>query len=320
MTRRCPWLILALAMALPAAHAQTARWPEKPVRLVVPFAPGGGTDIVARIIAARLTEHFGQQFVVDNRGGAGGLIGCEIVARADPDGYTLIMVSTSYAANPALYKIPYDPVNGIATISMIAAGPLILVVHPSLKANNLKEFLELARAKPGTLNFGSPGTGSSIHLAFELFRQTTQTQMQHIPYKGTGPAVADLLAGHIQFMFSSAPAAIPQIKAGKLRALAVTTGKRAPTMPELPAIAELVPGFQYTSWYGMWTAKATPKEIVLRLNQALADILKRPDIQERLRTDGVEPAHSTPEEFRSRLDREIATWIKVAKAGNIKVE
>ena len=272
------------------------------------------------MVAIRLSEEFGQHFVIDNRAGAGGLIGTEIVARAAPDGYTLIVVSTSYSANPALYKLSYDPVKGIAPIGMIAAGPLILVVHPSVKANDLKEFLALARARPGTLNFGSSGAGSSIHLAFELLRQMTQTDMQHIPYKGTGPALADLLGGQIQFMLSSAPAAIPQVKAGKLRALAVTTAKRAAAMPELPAIGEQVPGFEYSSWYGMWTAAGTPQEIVSRLNQSLARILKRPDVQERLRADGVEPAHSTPEEFAQRLDREIATWKKVVKAGNIKID
>ncbi len=313
-------LLLTLAAASPAAHAQTGNWPDKPVRVVVPFAPGGGTDIVARMVAVRLSEEFGQHFVVDNRAGAGGLIGTEIVARAAPDGYTVAVVAASYSANPALYKLTYDPVRGIASIGMIAAGPLILVVHPSVKANDLKEFLALARAKPGALNFGSSGAGSSIHLAFELLRQLTQTDMQHIPYKGTGPAMTDLLGGQIQFMLSSAPAAIPQIKAGKLRALAVTTAKRAVGMPELPAIGEQVPGFEYLSWYGMWAAAGTPKDIVSQLNQALARILKRTDVQERLRADGVEPAHSTPEEFAHRLDREIATWKKVVKVGNIKID
>ena len=290
MNRRQVFILLALAAALPDAYAQSGKWPDKPVRVVVPFAPGGGTDIVARLISARLSEAFGQQFVVDNRGGAGGIIGTEIAAKAAPDGYTLCTVSASYSANPAV------------------------------KAHSLQEFLALARAKPEAINFGSSGTGSSIHLAFELFRQLTQIPMQHIPYKGTGPALTDLLGGQIQLMFSSAPAAIPQIKAGKLRALAVTTEKRARSMPELPAIGEQVAGFQYSSWYGMWATAGTPKDTIGRLNRALAQILVRPELQERLRADGVEPAHSTPEEFARLLDREIATWIKVVKAGNIKVE
>ena len=320
MNRRQVFILLALAAALPGAYAQSGKWPDRPVRMVVPFAPGGGTDIVARLISARLSEQFGQQFVVDNRGGAGGIIGTEIAAKAAPDGYTLCTVSASYSANPALYKLSYEPVKGITPISLLAAGPLIMVVHPSVKAHSLQEFLALARAKPEAINFGSSGTGSSIHLAFELFRQLTQIPVQHIPYKGTGPALTDLLGGQIQLMFSSAPAAIPQIKAGKLRALAVTTEKRARSMPELPAIGEQVAGFQYSSWYGMWATAGTPQDTIGRLNRALAQILVRPELQERLRADGVEPAHSTPEEFALRLDREIATWIKVVKAGNIKVE
>ncbi len=320
MNRRQALILLALAFALPDAYPQSGKWPDKPVRVVVPFAPGGGTDIVARLLSVRLSEEFGQQFVVDNRGGAGGIIGTEIVAKAAPDGYTLCMVSASYSANPALYRLSYDPVKGIAPIGLIAAGPLIMVVNPAVKAHSLKEFLALARARPEAINFGSSGTGSSIHLAFELFRQLTQIPMQHIPYKGTGPALTDLLGGQIQFMFSSAPAAIPQIKAGKLRALAVTIEKRARSMPELPAIGEQVPGFQYSSWYGMWGTAGTPKDTIGRLNQALAQILVRPELQERLRADGVEPAHSTPDEFTRLLDREIATWKKVVKAGNIKIE
>jgi tripartite-type tricarboxylate transporter receptor subunit TctC len=313
-------LIAALATLFSHAHAQTTRWPDRPVRLVVPFAPGGGTDILARQIAARFSEEFGQQFVVDNRGGAGGIVGSEIAARANPDGYTLCLVSTSYSANPALYKLSFDPVKGIAPISLVAAGPLIVVVNPTLPARTLKEFVALARAKPGSLNFGSSGAGSSIHLAFELFRQMSGTDMVHIPYKGTGPALADLIGGQIQFMFASAPSALPQIKAGKLRAIAVTTEKRALSMPDLPAVSEVVPGFQYSSWYGMWTAAGTPEALVSRLNDALGRTLKRNDVVERLRADGVEPAHSTAAEFSRLLSREIATWIKVAKAGNIRID
>jgi len=311
---------LALASILPVTPAQTAGWPDKPVRVVVPFAPGGGTDIVARIISARLTDTFGQQFVVDNRGGAGGLIGMEIVAHANPDGYTLAVVSASYSANPALYKLSYDPVNGISPVSLMAAGPLIMVVHPSVPAHNLNEFIALAHAKPGTLNFGSSGTGGSIHLAIELFRQLTKTDMQHVPYKGTGPAMTDLLAGHIQFLFAPGTVSLPQVKAGKVRALAVTTPQRSRALPDLPAIEEVVPGFEYVSWHGMLAPAGTPKETIMRLNKALDEILKRPDVQERLRADGVEPAHTTPEDFARRLAREIATWKKVVKVGKIKAE
>jgi tripartite-type tricarboxylate transporter receptor subunit TctC len=314
---------LALCMLTtlaPAALAQPGKWPEKPVRLVVPFAPGGGTDIVARMIAARLSEEFGQQFVVDNRAGAGGTIGAEIVARATADGYTVAFVSTSYATNPALYKLPYDPIKGIAPIGLLAAGALIVALHPSVKATNLKEFIELVRAKPGALNYGSTGTGGFTHLATELFVQLTRTEMQHVPYKGTGPAMADLLGGQIQLMFASSPASLPQIKAGKLRGIAVTSEKRVPAAPDLPAIAELVPGYDATLWYAMWAPAGTPKEIVSRLNAALGRILKLPDVIDRLRADGVEPAHGTPDEFAALLAREIARWARVVKAGNIKPE
>jgi tripartite-type tricarboxylate transporter receptor subunit TctC len=313
-------LLLILAATVPRVHAQSSRWPERPVRLVVPFAPGGGTDIIARLLAMRLAEDMGQQFVVDNRAGAGGIVGSEIVARANPDGYTLCLVSTSYSANPALYKLSFDPVKGIAPISLVAAGPLIMVVNPSLSARSLKEFVALARAKPGPVNFGSSGAGGSIHLAFELFRQMTGADMVHVPYKGTGPALTDLVGGQIQFMFASAPSAIPLVKAGKLRAIAVTSDKRVSSMPELPAVNEVVPGFEYSSWYGMWTAAGTPEPIVSKLNESIARTLKRGDVVERLRADGVEPAHSTPAEFSRLLTREIATWIKVVKAGKIKID
>jgi len=304
----------------PTAGAQAQKWPEKPVRLVVPFAPGGGTDIVARLLAQRLSEEFGQQFVVDNRAGAGGTIGAEIVARANPDGYTLAFVSSSYSANPALYKLPYDPIKGIAPIARIASGALVLTVHPSVKASNLREFLELVRAKPGALNFASTGTGGFTHLASELYRQMTKTDMQHVPYKGTGAAMGDLIGGQIQLMFAAAPAAIPQIKVGKLRALGVTTERRIGSLPEVPAIAESLPGYEAELWYAVWAPAGTPRDIVRRLNEALGRILLIPEVQERLRADGVEPAHSTPEALAALIARDVAKWIKVVKAGGIKVD
>ena len=319
MKTKCILLSLALAAALPAANAQTG-WPDKPVRMVVPFPPGGNTDIVARMLSPRLSEEYGQQFIVDNRGGAGGTLGAEIVARAIPDGYTIIVVASTYASSAALYKLPYDPVKGIAPVTVITAGPLVLAVNLSVKATNLKEFIELARAKPGALNFGSSGTGGVPHLATELFRQMTKTEMVHVPYKGDTPALADLLGGHIQFFISSPLVMTPQIKAGKVRGLAVTTEQRSPAMPDLPAIGELIPGYSVASWFGMWAPAGTPGEIVSRLNQSIARILKQPDVQARLRADGVEPAHCTPEEFRRFIAEEIAKWSKVVKAGNIKVD
>ena len=320
MKTRRALLVLALAAALPAAQAQTGKWPEKPVRVVVPFPPGGTTDVVARTFAPQLSEEYGQQFIVDNRGGAGGAIGAEIAARANPDGYTIIVVTSSYAANAVLYKLPYDPVKGIAPISMISILPFILVVHPSVKAGNLKDFIELARAQPGVLNFGSPGTGSTPHLAGELFQQMSRTKFVHVAYKGDGPALTDLLGGQIQTLLATELVLGPQIKAGKLRALAVTTAKRSPSMPDLPAIGELVPGYAVDGWAGMWAPAGTPREIIARLNQSVARILKQPEVQERLRAGGAEAAHSTPEGFASAISQDIATWSKVVKAGNIKID
>ncbi len=320
MKRRRALLLLALAAALPVAQAQTGTWPTKPVRIVVSVAPGGGTDTVARILAARLSAEFGQQFVVDNRAGASGMIGAEIVTRAKPDGYTLAVVPSSFAINAALRKLPYDPIKGIAPIAMLGAGPMILTVHPSVKATSLKELIELAHAKPGALNYGSSGAGTNIHLAAELFRQMTKTDMFHVPFKTLTSTITDLLAGEIQLVFATTTAVIPHIKTGKLRGLAVTTEQRSSALPDLPAISELLPGYSAGSWSGMWAPAGTPQEIVSLLNQALARFLKQPDVQELLRTAGLEPAHSTPEEFARVIAWEIATWSKVVKAGNIKVD
>ncbi len=319
MKRRHALLLLALAVALPVAQAQTGKWPEKPVRIVVPTGAGTGTDRIARMLAARLSAEFGQQFIVDNRAGASGMIGAEIVVRAIPDGHTLAVASPTWATSAALYKLPYDPTKDIAPIAMIATGPLILAVHPSVKATSLKEFIELARAKPGALTVGSSGAGSDLHLAAALFQQMTKTDMVHVPYKGQAAAIVDLLGGQIQLIFGTG-LLLPHIMAGKLRGIAVTSEQRWPVMPDLPAISELLPGYSAGVWFGMWAPVGTPKEIVSRLNQALARFLKQPDVQGGLRADGVEPAHSTPEEYARVIAREIATWSKVVKAGNIKVD
>jgi tripartite-type tricarboxylate transporter receptor subunit TctC len=314
-------LVMAACLAaIPAAQAQTAKWPEKTVRMIVPLAPGGGTDIVARLFAARLSAELGQQFIVDNRSGAGGIIGAEIAARANPDGYTVITVPASYAANAALYKLPYDPVKGIAPVTMMTTGPLILTVHPSVQASSLKEFIALVRATPGSITFGSSGLGSFSHLTAELFRQMSKTDMVHVPYKSAGPALVDLLGGQIQVFFGSGPSTGGHIRAGRLRGLAVTTEKRSPALPDLPAIGELLPGYASDFWFGMWAPAGTPQSIVSRLNQALARILKLPEVQERLRTDYMEAVGSSPADFARIIARDITTWTRVVKAGNIKVE
>ena len=316
---RLLWALLLTGLAV-AVHAQGAQWPTKPVRVVVPFAAGGSTDIVARILCARLSEYFGQQFIVDNRAGAGGAVGSDITQRANPDGYTVIIVATSYATNAALYSMPFDPVRDITPIALLHSGPWVLAVNNSVKANNLREFIELARAQPGVINFGSSGVGGGTHLASELLMQLTKTKMVHVPYKGDAPAVADLLGGQIQFIISSAPALLPHLKAGRLRAFGVTTEKRSPELPDVPAIGEIVPGYETSPWNGMWGPPRIPKETVARLNQALGRILAMPEVQERLRMEGREATFSSPEEFARVIARDVEKWKKVVKEGNVKVQ
>lgn len=320
ITKRFAFLLLAFAAASPVAHGQALRWPERPVRLVVPLSPGGSVDTVARLVSARLSAHLGQHFVVDNRAGAGGTIGAAIVANAEPDGYTLLMMSGAFAGSAALYRLSYDPVKDIAPIALIASGPLWLVAHPSVEASHLKELIGLARAKPGVLSFGSGGTGSATHLAMELFRQMTNTQMVHIPYKGGGAAIADLLSGRIQLYMAPGPLVMSHIKAGRLRALGVTSEHRSTTMPDLPAINEIVPGYVAAFPYGMGAPGRTSRQIIVRLNSVLGRILKEPEVVERLRAGGNEPAHTTPEEFARATQQDIAKWKRVVKEGNLKVK
>lgn len=310
---------VSAALTMTTAHAQPAQWPAKPVRLVVPFTPGGTTDRIARLFGAHLSKALGQQFIVDNRPGASGTIGSEIVARAAPDGYTLAVVPSSYAINGALYKLPYHPVTGIEPIGMIVTGALILTVHPSVPAKSLKEFVALLRAKPGQVRYGSTGPGTNLHLAGALLEQMTGTRMLHVPYKGQGPAITDLLSGEIHLMFSGA-SMIPHIKAGRLRGLAVTTEKRSPVLPELPAISEMLPGYSADFWTAMWAPKGTPKEIVSRINQEIARFLDQPDLRAKLLAEGIQPAHTTPEGLARIIARELATWAKVIEAGNIRID
>jgi tripartite-type tricarboxylate transporter receptor subunit TctC len=311
---------MMLVNASAVMAASSAQWPVKPVRLIVPFSPGGGTDIIARTLGQKLSENFGQQFIVDNRPGGGGTIGVEMTVRAAPDGYTMCLVSASYAANPALYKLPYDPVNGIAPISLLAVGPLIVIASHSLKANDLKGFLALARAQPDTVTYGSTGVGSLAHLVGALLDQQTGVRTVHVPYKGAGPGITDLLAGNINLGYYTAVAVLPHVKSGKLRALGVTTEKRVDAFPGVPAIGEVVPGFAAEHWYGLWATPGTPAAIVSRLNQAVGKFLEAPDLRDRIVADGFVPAHSTPEEFRQRLAKDVARWIEVAKRANIKID
>jgi tripartite-type tricarboxylate transporter receptor subunit TctC len=312
-------LYALLALAAPAG-AQSVKWPQRPVRVIVPLAPGGSVDMVARLLALRFTEAFGQQFIVDNRGGGGGTIGTAIVARAEADGYTLLMMSGAFASSAALYRLPYDPIRSFAPIAKVAAGPLFLTVHPSLKAASLAEFVELARGKPGAINYGSGGIGSTTHLATEYLQQATGTRMTHVPYKGIGAAIADLLGGQLQVYLAPGGAVLAHVGAGRLRILAHTSEQRLPAMREVPAVAEFSPGFAATFPYAMGAPAGIPQEIVSRLNQAIGRILQAPDVVERLRALGLEPAHSTPQALGQAVAAEIAIWTKVVQAGGIKVE
>jgi tripartite-type tricarboxylate transporter receptor subunit TctC len=315
----------ALGLALMAAgssHAATRdardNYPNKPVRLIVPFAPGGGTDIVARVMAQKLSEAFGQTVIVDNRPGGGGTIGTETAVRAVPDGYTMIMVSGSYAANSALFKLPYDPVNDIQAIAQIGDTGFVLAVHPGVPAKTVKELIGLDKAKPGSLNYGSTGTGGITHLATELFNQMAGTKLVHVPYKGTGPALTDLLGGQIQIVFGSMPALVPQAKSGRVRGVAVTTAKRTNALPDVPTIAETLPGYEAALWYAAWGPKGLPKSIIDRWNSEINRIVQTPDMKDRMASEGMEPAGGTPEQFHQVLRRDVEKWRQVVKAGNIK--
>lgn len=309
--------ILALASFSTGAVA-AQQYPARPIRLVVPFAPGGGTDIMARSLAHKLSEVFGQSIVVDNRAGGGGTIGTETVVRANPDGYTLIMVSGSFAANAAVYKLPYDSVNDIAPIALIGETGNMIALHPSLPVRSISELIASDKTAPGKLNYGSTGTGGFTHLITELFNQLAGTKLTHIPYKGTGPALIDLLSGQIEVLFGSLPSTIPLAKQNRVRGIGVTTAKRNNAIPDMPAIGEFVPGYEAVLWYGVWGPKDLPKEIVTRWNTEIRKALKQPDLRERIVGEGLDPSDSPPEVFSEVVRRDVAKWIRVVKAGNIK--
>ena len=314
------------ATCVPAVFAQggaAANYPDKTLRLIVPFPPGGGNDILARTLGQRLTEVVSQQVVVDNRGGAGGALGATIAAGGTPDGYTLFLGSVgNLAQNPALKaNLPYNPVRDFAPAALVATSSFILAVHPSVQAKSVQELIGLAKASPGKLNYASAGTGSSLHMAGELFKYATGTDMLHVPYKGTGPAMADLVSGRVQLIFSTMPPALPQIKNGKLRALGVTTAKRAAAAPDVPTIAESgVKGFNVSNWQGVLAPAKTPAAIVGRLNQHILAALKQPGMTEALAAQGLEPAGGTPGDFSVLMKSEIAKYTQVVKAAKITVD
>ncbi len=317
-------LRLAATLAVLAPHPAAAdAYPAKPIRLVVAFPPGGGTDIIARSIAHKLAERFAQQVVVDNRPGAGGNIGTDIVAKSAPDGYTILMGSAGpLAINASLFaKMPFDPIKNLAPVTLAASTPNVLVVHPSLPARTVKELIALARAKPGEINFASSGHGTPAHLAGELFNSMAGVKLVHIPYKGAAPALADLLGGQVQIMFSTMPPALPHVKDGKLRALAVTSRKRSPATPELPTMDEAaLPGFEAITWHGVVVPAGTPAAIIARLNREIVAILHLPEVVERLSGQGAEALGSTPEEFAAYIKSESAKWAKVVRESGAKAE
>ena len=312
-------LAVGVSAVMPAA-AQT--YPSKPVRLIAASSPGSAVDIVGRIVAQKLGERLGQQVVVDNRAGAGGNLGAEIAAKAAPDGYTLFMGTPAQTINPGLYRtLNYDLVRDFAPVSLLTTGHYSIVVHPSLPAKSVKELITLARARPGQLFYASAGNGNATHLAAALFSSMTHVEFVHVPYKGTGPALTDLLGGQVQLMFPNLTAALPYVKAGRLRARAVSGEKRSPAAPELPTVVEAgVPRYVVISWFGILLPAGAPRELITRLNNELAQVMRAPDIRERLATDGAEPTFSTPEKFGDFIKAEIAQWSKVIRDAKIAPE
>jgi tripartite-type tricarboxylate transporter receptor subunit TctC len=307
----------ALAMACFSSSALAQKYPNKPVRMIVPFAAGGGTDIMARIIAQKMSEVLGQSVIVDNRGGGGGTIGTETAVRAAPDGYTLIMVSGSYGTNAALYKQSYDPVKDIQPLVLLGETGFVVALHPTVPIKNVKEMIAYAKANPGKLNYASTGTGGITHLASELFDLMAGTRMTHIPYKGTGPALTDLLGGQVQLIFGSTPATLPHARSGKLRGIAVTTPKRIAPLPDVATVGETLPGYDAVLWYGMWGPKGLPKDIIAAWNREVAKILQTDDMKKRMASDALEPGGGPPEQFLQVLQRDVAKWTRVVKEAKI---
>lgn len=305
-----------------AAAAQADNYPSRSIRIVVPFPPGGATDAAARLIATKMSEKWGQPVVIDNRAGAGGNVGSDIVAKSAPDGYTLVMgVTGSHAINISLYsKMPYDPVADFVAISQVAVVPNVVVVHPSVPARTLAELVALAKREPGKLNYASLGNGTAAHLGMELLKSAAGIDITHVPYKGSAPAVTDLLAGQVQVMVDGLPSALQHVKAGKLRAIALTSLHRAPALPDLPTIAETYPGFYADAWSGLFAPKGTPAAIVNQLSTEVQRILRLPDVREKLAALGAEPVGSTQAEFAAHVKREIDKWAQVVKTSGAKVD
>lgn len=310
----------ALPLVFPMTSSAQTPYPIKPIRLVVGQAPGGATDVIARLVSPKLSEHLGQQVIVENRTGAAGSIGATFVAKSAPDGYNLLVASSSYAINPSLYTdLPFDPVRDLLPVTLIAEAPFLLVVHPSMPVHSVKELVALAKQKPGTLNFASGGNGSSGHLAGELFKFLAGVNIVHIPYKGAGPALVDVMAGQVHFTFGSVLSSMGHVKSGRLRALGVTGGKRSSGAPQLPTISEAgVKGYQTTSWYGLLAPANTPVQIVNLLSTNMNKAVQSPDVKNKILTDGAEPDGGTPKQFQDLMIAEMRRATEIVKRAGIK--
>jgi len=315
-------LAIALAAGAPLAAAAQA-WPAKPVRMLVPFPPGGGVDFAARIVGKHLSDRLGQQVVIENRAGANGIIALEALKGAAPDGYTIAAASNGpLVINPAMYlRLPYDPLRDFVAVGGLVSFPLLLVVHPSVPANSVREVIALARARPGALTFSSPGVGNGSHLAAELFAAMANVQLVHVPYKGTAPAATALLAGEVALAFSSIPTVLPHVRAGKLRALGVGNATRVPSLPEFPTIAESgVPGYEAFSWAGVIAPTGTPRDVVVRLNREIGQVLRQKDVADQLANEGTIPTPDSPEEFAAYIKSELGKWGAIVQLAKIKPE
>ena len=313
--------LLASGLLCAATSALAQNWPTRPLRMIVPFAVGGGTDIQARLFSLKLQPALGQQVIIDNRAGAGGNIGAELVAKSPPDGYTVLFQSASLAVNASLYrKLNYNATRDFAPVMLVSSTPLILVIHPSVPVKNVKELVSLAKSKPGVFNFGSNSTGTTSHLAAELFKTMTGTTMAHIPYKGAGQAVIALASGEIDMLFTTILAALPHIDSGRMRALAVTTLKRAPSLPKLPTVDETLKGFESDNWYGMFFPAKTPANIISHFHAEMTKVLTDPDVRKLMENQGAVPLGSSPEEMTAYLQREIDKYAKVIQASGARAD
>jgi tripartite-type tricarboxylate transporter receptor subunit TctC len=312
---------LGAAALGPAGEVAAQAYPSKAVRIIVPFGPGGGTDIQGRLLGKKFFESMGQTFVVDNRSGASGLIGAELAAKSPPDGYTILFTTASLSVNISLYKkIAFDPLKDLAPVSWVSSVPLVLVVHPSVPSKSLKELIALVKKRAGKMNIASNGSGTTSHLSIEMLKQMAGVDVTHIPYKGGGPAMTALLSGEVDMEFATALAAQPHIKSGRVRALAVTTAKKSSAFPALPTMASLYPGFESDNWYAMFMPTGTPKEIIAKVNSEIIKALKAPEVRDFMSKEGADPVGSTPEELAAYFKREIDKYAKIIRAGNIQAE